>query len=152
MIRHFLILFLIFNFSLLINAQTGFIWTKKEFLPERISNNAVCAAQLGDTHYVFSFAGIDSTKLYSGIHLRSYRYNYEADRWDTIPELPDTMGKIATWASHVNGKIYITGGYHVLQNGNEISSNKMHIYDVATNTYDADGPNIPFAIDDHVQA
>ncbi|NNC86622.1 MAG: T9SS type A sorting domain-containing protein, partial [Bacteroidia bacterium] len=36
--------------------------------------------------------------------------------------------------------------------GNEISSNKVHIYDPDSNQFLADGAAIPLAIDDHVQA
>lgn len=121
-------------------------------MPERVSNNAVIEGSINENPYVFSFGGIDSTKIWSGIHLRSFRYNVMADIWDTIPSLPDNMGKIAAAASNVNNKIYIIGGYHVLQNGNEISSDKVHIYDPETNTYLPDGAPIPVPIDDHVQA
>lgn len=143
----FLLVFPIVSFS-----QTGFTWIVKSEMPEPVSNNAVCAAQIGDTHYVYSFCGIDSTKIYSGIHLKAWRYNLEADRWDSLPFVPDSMGKIAPSASYVNGKIYLVGGYHVLSNGNEFSSNKVHVFDVNTNSWLADAAPIPFAIDDQVQA
>ncbi|MDB4534320.1 T9SS type A sorting domain-containing protein [Vicingaceae bacterium] len=44
------------------------------------------------------------------------------------------------------------GGYQVLSNGNEISSNIVNRFDPRTNTYLSDGANIPVATDDHVQA
>jgi hypothetical protein len=44
------------------------------------------------------------------------------------------------------------GGYQVLSNGNEISSNIVNRFDPRTNTYLSNGANIPLAIDDHVQA
>ena len=58
--------------------------------------------------YGDSFGGIDSSKIWSGIHLRSFRYNTQADTWETIPALPDTMGKIAAGASTIKNKIYIS--------------------------------------------
>jgi hypothetical protein len=121
-------------------------------MPEPISNNAVVEGWANDTGYVYSFSGIDSTKIWSGISLKSFRYNTITDVWDTIPPLPDTMGKIAAAASYVDSIIYIIGGYHVLSNGNEISSNKVHRYDPRTNSYLSDGMDIPVPIDDHVQA
>ena len=44
------------------------------------------------------------------------------------------------------------GGYQVLSNGNEISSNIVNRYDPRTNSYLSNGANIPTPIDDHVQA
>mgnify|MGYP005850688667 CR=1 FL=1 len=116
-------------------------------LPMAISNNAVT----GNGSYVYSFGGIDSTKKYSGITRKAFRYDIQNDSWDTLPPLPDTLGKIASAASFINGKIYITGGYHVFANGSEKSSNKVHIFDVATQQYLPDGAPIPVPIDDHVQ-
>lgn len=120
--------------------------------PERITNNAVAEGFVNGVPYIYTFGGLDSTKLYSGIHLRSYRYNTMTNVWDTIAALPDTLGKIAAGANRVKDKIYIIGGYHVYANGGEASSNKVHIYDVNSNTYLANGANIPVAIDDQVQA
>ena len=121
-------------------------------MPEAVSNNAVVEGWANDTGYVYSFGGIDSTKLWSGIHLRSFRYNTVTDFWDAIPSLPDTLGKIATGASLVDSIIYIIGGYHVYANSNELSSDKVHRFDPRTNNYLSDGADIPVAIDDHVQA
>jgi len=123
-----------------------------ENLPEPVSNNAVCEGWANDTGYVYSFGGIDSTKIWSGIHLRSFRYNTITNIWDTIPTLPDTLGKIAAAASWVDSIIYIIGGYHVYGNHNEASSAKVHRFDPRTNTYLSDGADIPIPIDDHVQA
>ncbi len=125
---------------------------KKASLPEPVSNNAVVEGFIGNMPYIYTFGGIDSTKVYSGIHLRSYRYNIEADAWEQIPDLPDTLGKVAASASRVKGVIYIIGGYHVFPDGHELSSDKVHRYDITTNTYLEDGSPIPVAIDDQVQA
>jgi hypothetical protein len=138
-------------YSLQSQAQ---VWTvlQKADMIEPVANNAVVEGWANDTSYVYSFGGIDSTKLWSGIHLRSFRYNTISDVWDTIPSLPDTLGKIAAGASYVDSIIYIIGGYHVYANHNEASSAKVHRYDPRTNTYLSDGADIPIPIDDHVQA
>lgn len=86
-------------------------------MPMAISNNAVTAATVNGVPHVFSFSGIDSTKIFSGISLKSFRYNTQTDSWDTIAPLPDTRGKIAAGASTVKNKIYIIGGYYVFPNG-----------------------------------
>ena len=121
-------------------------------MPEPISNNAICEAIVNDTTYVYSFCGIDTTKLYSGINLHAYSYNMVSQEWSTLLDVPDSLGKIAASANYVNGLIYIIGGYHVLSNSTETSSNKVHIFDPLTNTYLPDGATIPVPIDDQVQA
>jgi hypothetical protein len=115
-------------------------------MPEGVSNNAVAT---NGTH-VYSFMGIDSTKLFSGIHLRSFRYDIPNDVWDTIAPVPDNLSRIAAAASAVKGKIYVIGGYHVYSNGSEVSSNKVFIYDPGSNTYTS-GADMPVPTDDHVQ-
>ncbi|MEM7162132.1 MAG: T9SS type A sorting domain-containing protein [Bacteroidota bacterium] len=139
-------------FPSIVNSQTGWTWQELPPMPQAISNNAVCEAFANDTAYVYTFAGIDSTKIFSGINLQAMCYNTISEEWSVLPDLPDTLGKIGVGASFVNDKIYIIGGYHVFQNGSEISSNKVHIYDPVANTYLADGASIPVPIDDHVQA
>lgn len=121
-------------------------------LPTRVANNAVCEGFSPSGSYIYSFAGIDSTLEYSGIHLKSWKINAQTADVEQLPDLPDTLGKVAAGASFVNGIIYIIGGYHVLENGNELSSDKVHRFDVAQNQFIADAASIPVPIDDHVQA
>ena len=102
--------------------------------------------------HVYSFSGIDETKIYSGIHKKAFRYNTQTQVWDEIAELPSGNGRIAAGASVVKNKIYIIGGYEVFSNGSEVSVDKTHIYNPETNSYETDGTPIPLAIDDHVQA
>ena len=122
-------------------------------MPEAVSNNAVASATQNGETYVYSFSGIDTTKDWFGIHLKSFRYNVQANLWDSLPPLPDPNGgKIAAAASTVKNKIYIIGGYHVASNYTEVSSNKVHIFDPESNSFLNDGTPIPKAIDDQVQA
>lgn len=121
-------------------------------MPTPVSNNAVTEAMVNGVTHVFSFSGIDETKIYSGIHKKAFRYNTQTQVWDEIAELPSGNGRIAAGASVVKNKIYIIGGYEVFSNGSEVSVDKTHIYDPETNSYEADGMPIPLAIDDHVQA
>jgi len=125
--------------------------TEVSSLPKAVSNNAVVEGFIGNTPYVFSFGGLDETKKFSGIHLNSYRYNTVTKEVITIPDLPDTLGKVAAGASRIDDIIYIIGGYHVFSDGKELSSNKVHRYDIKNNKYLTDGAPIPVAIDDHVQ-
>lgn len=129
------------------------IWEEVAPMPEAVSNNAVTTALINGNPYIYSFAGIDTSKDWFGIHLKGFRYDPMQNIWDTIPSLPDPMGgKIAAGASTVKNKIYIIGGYHVASDYSEISSKKVHVYDPETNAYLPDGADIPVAIDDHIQA
>jgi len=141
-------------FVFLFNSITAQQWDiqEKQNMPMKIANNAVTEASVSGNPYVYSFGGIDSTKLYSGITNKSFKYDVIADSWDTVPDLPDTNTKIAAAASFVNGKIYIIGGYIVFSNGSEVSSVKIHRFDPIADTFLTDGVDIPIAIDDHVQA
>ena len=129
-------------------------WTWQELskMPQPVTNNAVTAVAVNGSTYVYSFGGMDSTLKYQGITQSSYRYDVVNDLWDSIPPLPDTLGKIASAASAVKGRIYIIGGYHVFANQSEKSSNKVHVFDPISNQYLPDGQHVPIAIDDHVQA
>lgn len=134
-----------------VNGQYNWMWTELDTMPVRTSNNAVCEAIVNGTEYVYSFGGIDTTKEYSGIHQRSFKYDVLSNQWSEIDPLPDTLGKIAAAASFVKNKIYIIGGYHVFQGGSEISSNRVHIYNPQTEQFEANGAPVPIPIDDHVQ-
>jgi N-acetylneuraminic acid mutarotase len=150
-----ILLLSLFIFCIYFNAKSQlpiFTITEMASMPKPISNNAVVEGWANGTAYVYSFGGIDSTKIWSGITKKAFRYNTITDFWDTIPELPNPNAVIASGASYVDSLIYIIGGYQVLSNGNEISSNIVNRYDPRTNTYLSNGAPIPVPIDDHVQA
>ena len=144
---------LILGYLLFFKAICQGGWTSSQLpnLPFETSNNSVTSAIVNDTIFIYSFLGIDSTKIFSGIHTKSARYNTITQVWDTIPNVPDSLGGlIAAGASTVNNKIIIIGGYHVYSNNSEISAKHVHIYDPVTNSYSR-GKDIPVEIDDHVQ-
>lgn len=147
--KNVIIIFLVFCCLLTMEAQISI--TKISDSPYKVSNNAVCEGFINDVPYIFSFGGIDSSKLYSGIHLNSYRYNIATGETLQLPDLPDNRGKIAAGASRIGNYIYIAGGYHVYADHSELSSKKMHRYDIINNEFLADGEPIPIPTDDHVQ-
>jgi hypothetical protein len=148
--RFFTLLFCCIG-SLPLFSQLG-SWEALAPMPEPVANNAVTMAEVDGVPYVFSFAGIDTTKIWSGIHSKAFAYNTQTDEWMTLPDLPAGNGRIAAGASTVKGKIYIIGGYEVFPNGNEASFDEVHVFDPQTMTYEADATSIPIPIDDHVQA
>lgn len=135
-----------------INAQSP-LYIELPSMPEAVTNNAVTAANVNDTPFVYSFCGLDNTKIWSGIHLKAWRMNTITGEWQSLPPVPDPEGgKIACAASSVKNRVYLIGGYHVAQNGSETSSGKVHRFDPVTNTWLSDGTPLPKPIDDHVQA
>lgn len=120
-------------------------------LPEPVSNNAVASVQIDGKWYIYSFSGIDTTKIYTGIHAKVFRYDVDMGTWSQLNNLPGNQPRIAAGASTIQGKIYVLGGYEVFQNGSEISVNSLHVFDPVTNTFEADAIPIPTAIDDQVQ-
>jgi N-acetylneuraminic acid mutarotase len=119
--------------------------------PEKISNLAVAGITIFGRPYVYVFSGIDSTKNYSGIHARCYKYDLIDDDWTVLPLLPGGQDRIAAGASTIKDKIYILGGYEVFEDGNEVSLNQLHIFDPISDTFLEDGAPIPTPIDDQVQ-
>ncbi len=90
----FFILLLVFCYTT--NAQVTI--TEVSTFPERVSNNAVCEGFIDNTPYIFSFGGIDSSKVYSGIHLKSFRYNTQTGTTIQIPDLPDSSQQLLALA------------------------------------------------------
>lgn len=140
--------FLLISFA---GSAQNWTWTELDTMPFRTANNAVCEAVVNGNEFVYSFGGIDTSKAHSGIHTRSFKFEVAANTWTEIDPLSDSLPVIAAGASFVKNKIYILGGYHVFQNSNEISSNRVRVYNPQTESYEADGAPIPLAIDDHVQ-
>ncbi len=121
-------------------------------MPEPVTNQAVAYAEVDGSGYVYSFSGLDETKLYSGIHKKAFKYDIQNNSWEQIASLPTGNGRIAAGASTIDGKIYIIGGYEVFEDDSEVSVDLVHVYDTKTDTYLPDATPIPVPIDDHVQA
>ena len=134
-------------------ASAQWTWTAVAPLPMPTSNHALCAGEVGGSWYVYTFGGITSGLQESDIHRNAFRYDVAANTWIALPDMPDTLGKIASAASVVGDTAYVIGGYHVFQGQPfELSSNRVHRLDLSTNTWMPNGTNIPVAIDDQVQA
>jgi N-acetylneuraminic acid mutarotase len=133
------------------NAQT-LNQTALADMPKRMSNNPIASAKVGGQSFVYTFGGLDSTKTQAGIHKKSFKFNIATNTWSSLPDIPDATGKLAAAASTVKNKIYIIGGYYVQPNGNESSSNFVHVFDPLTDTYLPNAANVPVAIDDQAQA
>ncbi len=118
-----------------------------------ISNHAMCAGEMNGLWYVYAFGGITSGLQESDIHRHAFRFDVAANSWNALPDVPDTLGKIASAASVVGDTAYVIGGYHVFPGPPfEVSSNRVHRLELSSNTWMPNGADIPVAIDDQVQA
>lgn len=147
-----LILIFIYLVASHFNSFSQLSVTEIGTLPEPVSNNAVCEGFIDGVPYLFSFAGIDSTKLFSGTHLKSFRMNLETGESERIADLPGDQGLLATGASRIGDIIYVVGGYTVNSNGSEVSSRKVRRYDIINNEFLSDAADLIVPTDDHVQA
>lgn len=150
--KQFSLLLVLLAQSFFLSAQGNWTWTEVASMPISTSNNAVTEAILGNKKYVYSFGGISNGLNASDIHQKVFKYDVAVDQWTQTSIIPDTLGKIASAASFVNDKIYLIGGYHVELNGTETSSEKVHIYNPNTDSFENDGAPALVPIDDHVQA
>jgi Kelch motif len=133
-----------------LNAQWS--WTALAPLPMPTANHALCAAEVNGAWNVYVFGGITTGLSSTNIHRSAFRYVVNSDTWFSLPDVPDTLGKIASSASVVGDTAYVIGGYHVFNGAPfELSSNKVHRLNLTTNTWMPDGAPVPVPIDDHVQ-
>lgn len=134
-----------------LSAQLVGHWETRNPMPVSRSNMATASMEIGDTTWIYSFMGIDSTKACgSGIRLESYKYNTVSDAWTQIASVPDSEGRIAASAHGINGKVYLIGGYKVFSGCSEFTSPRVDIYDPATDSWSL-GDSVPAPTDDHVQ-
>lgn len=124
-------------------------WQGHAPLPEPLGNNAVTGHTFGDTCYIYSFMGIDTTKIWSGVSQSAYRLNTVTNQWQTLPDVPGALGRIAALAVGCGDKVYLFGGYTVAMSGTEISLDAVDIFDPSTLTWSAGAP-IPVPVDDMV--
>ncbi|MEM8894623.1 MAG: hypothetical protein AAGC88_08605 [Bacteroidota bacterium] len=120
-------------------------------MPMAITNHAIASVKVDGKDFVYTFGGLGPGKTHEDITLSSFKYDVADNVWSEIQALPDTMGKVASAASTVDGKIYIVGGYYVFPDGHEKSSAKVHVYDPKSDQYLDDAADIPIPIDDQVQ-
>jgi hypothetical protein len=144
-----ILLIFIINFA---NAQLHLQSLPITNMPEPLTNTACAIGKHNNATSLYCFGGIDSSLLYSGIHQKCFGYDSASQVWRTLPNLPDTLGKIASSATNIKDTIYIVGGYHVYANGNEKSSNRVHRFVPAIDSFITDATPIPIAIDDQAQA
>ena len=118
-------------------------------LPLPVTNAAVASGTIDGSTWVFSVLGIDSTKRWSGITRRASAWNAASGAWRALPDVPGPVGRLASTAQVVRGRLYLFGGYSVDSVGGEKSIAAVDIYDPRTNAWSR-GADTPLAVDDAV--
>ena len=118
-------------------------------LPVAVSNNAVAWLQQPDRTLLFSFMGIGSAKNWSDIRRDSFVFDSSTRQWRVLPPVPGRQGRIAATAAGVGGKVYLFGGYEVAEDGHEVSSPAVDIFDPSVEEWTS-GSRIPVPVDDSV--
>lgn len=124
------------------------VWRAGPALPAPVTNNAVAAVETADGVSVFSFLGMDASKEHTGVTAVAYRWDVGTDAWRDLPSVPG-VGRLASTAQVVDGKIYVIGGYTVAADGSESSVPDVNIFDPETESWSR-GANIPLPTDDAV--
>jgi hypothetical protein len=125
------------------------LWVSGPALPAPVSNNAVVSVPTADGISVFSFLGMDSTKVWSGVTAAAYRWDVgSGDGWRELPPVPGP-GRLAATAQALAGKVYVLGGYTVAEDGTERSVPTVDVFDPETESWSR-GADIPVPTDDAV--
>ncbi len=141
------ILLALFILSLL--SQASAQWLIAPPIPKALSNNAVTSLDIGGINYTYSFMGIDTTKIWSGITRQAFSFNSTTGDWSEIASVPGTEGRIGSAAVGFRGKVYLFGGYSVAANGSETTYPNVDIYDPGANSWSSGAP-VPVPVDDQV--
>ncbi len=125
------------------------VWKAGPPLPAPVTNNAVAAVKTDAGVAVFSFLGLDSTRVWSGVTNAAYRWDVgSTEGWRPVDPVPGP-GRLAATAQVVGGKIYVFGGYTVAADGKERTLPDVNVYDPASGTWSR-GRDIPVPVDDAV--
>jgi hypothetical protein len=143
-IKHQFMFVLLFLNSIYLTAQAL-------QLPEPVTNHATVLLKNNKQEYIYTFYGLDSSKKWRGVHKKVFRLHIQTGKSKLIGLVPDSIGRLASSATVICNKAYITGGYGVYANGKEISSKQLFIFDAQTESFKK-GTDLPVAIDDQIQS
>lgn len=118
-------------------------------LPMAVTNNAVAIDATNGAVTLYSFLGLDSTKRFDGITGRAFRLTLGNDRWEELPPVPGSRGRLAATAQAIRGEVILIGGYTVDSTGAERSVPEVDIWDPRSGAWRAGAP-MPLPVDDAV--
>ena len=126
----------------------GAAWRPGPALPRPVSNNAVAALQVDRAWEVYSFLGLDTTRVWSGVRSWAFRWRMTDSVWTEIAPVPGP-GRLAATAQAVRGRIFVFGGYTVAEDGSESSRPEVDILNPGTGVWTRGAP-FPVPVDDAV--
>ncbi len=120
----------------LISAATGVIAGCAHHAPPRlprpVSNNAVTSVtHAGGSVTLYSFMGIEDPAVTATITPRAYALDWPTDTdWRRIADVPLDEGRarIAASAVTIRGRVFVVGGYSVLDDGTERTDPRLLEY------------------------
>lgn len=118
-------------------------------MPKALSNNAVAQAQVDGTVRFYSFMGLGEGKTWLDISKRAFEYDLATGRWQELPPVPVTEGRLASVAASVDNRIHLFGGYTVAPDGHEVSTPEVLRLNPVERDYTAVAP-MPTPVDDSV--
>ncbi|MEZ5416106.1 MAG: kelch repeat-containing protein [Vicinamibacterales bacterium] len=118
-------------------------------LPTPVANNAVAAAVVGGRSWIFSFLGIGPGRDHRAITLQAFALDVEAGRWERLPDVPGSVGRLAATAQAIGEDVYLCGGYEVAADGTETTSPTTLLYRHADRHF-VRRADAPVAVDDAV--
>ena len=116
-------------------------------LPTPISNNAVAVA--GNDPTLYSFNGLKSGKSWQDTSNAAFACVIYTKTCEEIAPVPVSEGRLASSAVTVADKIYIFGGYSVAENGDEVSTPELFVFDPEAGEYTRLS-DMPTPVDDMV--
>ncbi len=119
-------------------------------LPTPVSNNAVASVIHPDGAWsVYSFMGIADPTDPGTITPAAYRLDSGRRAWTRIGDAPLDRGRARIGASAVTvgGRVYLIGGYSVLDDGHEVTEKRLFRYDPDRDAYAELAP-VPVEVDD----
>lgn len=114
-----------------------------------VTNNAVAFIESQGQPMAYSFGGLGPEKSWRDVTARAFAINLSTGRKTALPPLPDGIGRLASTAVAVRGRILIFGGYTVSATGEEVSTPDVFSFDPVKRHY-VRLPPMPIPVDDAV--
>jgi N-acetylneuraminic acid mutarotase len=114
-----------------------------------VANNAVAAVTVDGSCYLLSALGIGGGLTFADITTDANLWVEGDAGWSSVDSVPGGVPRVAASAVGLRGKFYVLGGYSVDENGLEVSSLRVDVFDPVARTWST-APSLLIAIDDAI--
>jgi N-acetylneuraminic acid mutarotase len=104
-------------------------------------------ARAGDQ--VYTFFGLGPGKTYADIERDVHALDLRSGKWRKAGDIPVDLGRLASAALTVGGKVYLIGGYTVSAKGDEVSTPEVMRFLPDSGRFETE-TNMPVPVDDSV--